>query len=234
MSSASPAAPFHEPDAPSFFFASGFTGGLPANFGGISISAIVMSTGTGFKSLPCASSPRRCASSGIDPPPQNGSYTGGGLPPVDLRISARALFSTRSSLEFSHFTNSRMMLNNRSRSISTMTSSSFGSNPGSRTDFMPAPRALSNIAFSCVQAFLRVLSSFSAAARLPASPSNSFKHSDGSSTSEANSTARQAASGRLAHHKCNVDGCPCRMDFSRAASRLMSSSGSATSISFFR
>ena len=55
---------------------------------------------------------------------------------------------------------------------------------------------------------------------------------DGSSTSWANSTARHAASGRRAHHRCSVDGCPCRIDFSRADSRLMSSSGSATSISF--
>jgi len=29
--------------------------------------------------------------------------------------------------------------------------------------------------------------------------------------------ARQAAKGRRAHHRCNVLGCPCRMDFSRAA-----------------
>ena len=48
-------------------------GGWPANFGGISMSAFVMRTATGFRSLPCASSPSRCASSGIDPPPQKGS-----------------------------------------------------------------------------------------------------------------------------------------------------------------
>ena len=41
--------------------------------------------------------------------------------------------------------------------------------------------------------------------------------SDGSFTSDAKSTARQAASGRRAHHRCNVPGCPCRIDFSRAA-----------------
>ena len=78
------AAPFHEPDAPSLRRDSGFTGGLPANLGGISMSALVMSTATGFKSLACASSPSRCASSGIEPPPQNGSYTGGGLPSVQI------------------------------------------------------------------------------------------------------------------------------------------------------
>src|SRR5579875_1843404 len=56
----------------------------------------------------------------------------------------------------------------------------------------------------------------------------------GSSMREANSTARHAASGRRAHHKCRVEGWPCRIDFSRADSRLIASSGSATSISFRR
>jgi hypothetical protein len=46
-------------------------------------------------------------------------------------------------------------------------------------------------------------------------------------------TARAVANGRLAHHKCNVDGCPCRIDFSRAEALLMASSGKATSMSFF-
>ena len=40
-----------------------------------------------------------------------------------------------------------------------------------------------------------------------------------------------AASGRRAHHRCSVDGWPWRIDFSRADSRLIASSGSATSIS---
>jgi hypothetical protein len=57
---------------------------------------------------------------------------------------------------------------------------------------------------------------------------------DGSSTSWANSTARHAASGRRAHHRCKVEGCPCRIDFSRALAALIASSGSAISISFLR
>ena len=43
--------------------------------------------------------------------------------------------------------------------------------------------------------------------------------------------ARAAASGRRAHHRCSVDGCPCRMDFSREQAALIASSGSATSMS---
>ena len=56
---------------------------------------------------------------------------------------------------------------------------------------------------------------------------------DGSSTIWAKITARAAASGRRAHHRCSVLGCPCRIDFSRFDALLMASSGRATSISFF-
>ena len=56
----------------------------------------------------------------------------------------------------------------------------------------------------------------------------------GSSTICANRTARQAASGLRAHHRCNVLGCPWRIDFSRAAAALMASKGRVTSISFLQ
>src|SRR5690554_5677975 len=62
---------------------------------------------------------------------------------------------------------------------------------------------------------------------------NSSGSEDGSSTSDAKSTARHAANGRLAHHKCSVDGCPCRIDFSRLDAALIASRGRATSMSFF-
>ena len=50
---------------------------------------------------------------------------------------------------------------------------------------------------------------------------------------EAKRTARAVANGRRAHHKCSVDGCPCRIDFSFEDASLILSRGSATSISFF-
>src|ERR1039458_8777932 len=56
---------------------------------------------------------------------------------------------------------------------------------------------------------------------------------DGSSTIWPKITARAAASGRRAHQRCNVLGCPCRIDFSREQALLMASSGRATSMSFF-
>ena len=57
---------------------------------------------------------------------------------------------------------------------------------------------------------------------------------DGSSTICENSTARAAASGRRAHHRCSVLGCPCRIDFSREAALLIASRGRETSMSFLR
>ena len=56
---------------------------------------------------------------------------------------------------------------------------------------------------------------------------------DGSSTICAKITARAAANGRRAHHKCNVDGCPCRIDFSRAEALLIASSGRRDFDEFF-
>ena len=88
---------------------------MSANFGGISISAFVMSTATGLRSLACASRPSRCASSGIEPPPQKGSSTGGSGPSVCFAIAARAFASTSSFVVFSHCTSCPMMSNNRSR-----------------------------------------------------------------------------------------------------------------------
>ena len=71
------------------------------------------------------------------------------------------------------------------------------------------------------------------AARFAAgSDSSTSTYSDGSSTICAKITARAAASGRRAHHRCSVDGWPCRIDFSRADAVLIASSGNATSISF--
>ena len=63
---------------------------------------------------------------------------------------------------------------------------------------------------------------------------NSSGREEGSSTMDAKRTALHVARGFLDHHKCSVDGWPCLMDFSRADATLMASSGSATSISFFR
>jgi len=121
---------------------------------------------------------------GIEPPPEKGSSTGGGAPPVEARISSRAAASTAGSAVASHGTSASISRNRRWRSTSW--SASLGKRSGCE---------------------------------------------DGSSTSEAKSTARHAASGRRAHQRCSVDGWPWRIDFSRADSRLIASSGSATSMS---
>ena len=93
---------------------SGCTGGRPANRGGISIIALLISTATGFRSPARAVRPSRCASSGIVPPPANGSRIGGGPAGKHRSISARAAPSTSGSLEFSHFTSRSRIPNSRS------------------------------------------------------------------------------------------------------------------------
>lgn len=160
-----------------------FTGGCPATFGGSSMSAFVMSTATGLRSLARTVSPSRCASRGIEPPLQNGSSTGGacstrnyctasgvvgaGSPLARATERANSAFAPSSTVwlvEFSHSTRSQMMSNSRSHS---------------------APCA---------------------------SPvGNSSGTAEGSSTSWPNSTAQQAARGRRAHQRVRWrggrDGC---------------------------
>ena len=63
---------------------------------------------------------------------------------------------------------------------------------------------------------------------------NSSGTAEGASTIWQKITARAAASGRRAHHRCRVLGCPWRMLFSRAQAALIASRGMATSISFLR
>ena len=53
--------------------------------------------------------------------------------------------------------------------------------------------------------------------------------SHGSGSSNASNTARLDASGRRAHHRCSVDGCPWRIDFSRAACFDTTAMGKSTS-----
>ena len=191
--------------------------------------ALVMSTATGFKSLACASSPNRCASSGIAPPPAKGSWNPGSLFRSNsspergwsafsaqarrqlCHISARALPSTSSSVVLSQRTSSRKISNSRSRSCSA---------------------AMSRSACPSSARPPRFLSSRRAARLFEGSDSSTSTYSDGSSTIWAKRTARAAASGRRAHQRWSVEGWPWRMDFSRAAALLMASSGNATSISF--
>ncbi|MDD5025073.1 MAG: hypothetical protein WC406_06885 [Methanoregula sp.] len=85
---------------------------------------MLRSTATGLRSLAYASAPTRSASSGIDPPPANGSTTSGrvpGFPPsascADC-VSARAVFRYRSSVELSQFAKSAMKSRSAARSAS--------------------------------------------------------------------------------------------------------------------
>ncbi len=72
------------------------------------------------------------------------------------------------------------------------------------------------------------------AARRPATPPRLSDAAPGAPTDHRPSARRSppAASGRRAHHRCSVLGCPSRIDFSRALALLIASSGGATSMSF--
>ncbi len=94
-------------------------------------------------------------------------------------------------------------------------------------------RTSSLLEFSHLMSSVRIPKSLSRSIRWASSVGNLSGWLEGSSTRDAQITARAAARGRLAHHRWSVDGCPWRIDFSLADSSFMSSRGSATSISFF-
>ena len=101
-----------------------------------------------------------------------------------------------------------------------------------RISALAAASTSGSLEFSHLTSFSRMPNSRCRSAFWASSVGYSSGWAEGSSTRLDQITARAAASGRRAHHRCKVDGCPCRMDFSRAASALIASSGRATSISF--
>ena len=107
----------------------GFTGGLSAKRGGISIIALLIIIATGFRSLACATKPSRCASSGMLPPPAKGSSNGGGFPSVAMRISGRAGAMIFPSVVASQVTSRSMKSNRRMRGLSPL-ARTFGPSPG--------------------------------------------------------------------------------------------------------
>ena len=112
-------APFQAPVAPTPLRASRMDRRQrPANRDGISTSALVIKTATGLRSEASAVRPRRWASSGIDPPPQNGSSTRAGSRRSTAGSPLRASSSTASFVLFSHWTRRSMMPNRRRRSSS--------------------------------------------------------------------------------------------------------------------
>ena len=203
-----------------FPLACGFTGGLPANLGGISIIALLMSTATGLRSLACASKPSRCASSGRAPPPANGSWNDGSLPRSKIstargwsafaaharrqlcQISSRARCNTASLVVFSHRTSSLRIPNSRSRSSCAATASRVGSGSVNAvsSDCPPDNACLASCSAS------RFFSTRFAVRFLFVSDSSTSTYSDGSSTIWAKMIARAAASGLRAHHRCRVLG----------------------------
>jgi hypothetical protein len=193
------------------------TGGSPANRGGISIIALLISTATGFRSLAQASSPSRCASSGSAPPPAKGSWKAGSLSGLNS-ASSRAICS---GVQLSLLASLHSLLSLQARRQLCQISARARSSTCSFVVFSHCTR-------SSMMRNSRWRSSSCASG-----VGNSSGTLAGSSTICAKITARAAASGRRAHHRCRVLGCPWRIDFSRALAALIASSGRATSMSFF-
>ena len=210
--------------------ASGLTGGLLANLGGISISALVMRTATGLRSDPTAFMPSRCASRGIDPPPQNGSYIVGACSARYCRM----VWGFGVVLSFFTLTFDSSPIKGEGVWLPGI-----GGLSGWRAmDFAISSRACarSSGSFEFSHLTSRVMMSCNRFRSMAWSSmvGNSSGHDDGSSTMDAKMTARHDASGLRAHHRWRVEGCPCRMDFSRADSLFMSASGRSISMSFLR
>ncbi len=158
---------------------------------------------TGLRSLAKASQPSRSASKGIEPPPAKGSTTSGVSSGWAARTNARPVSKYSALAELSQLAKSAMNRSSVRRSPSSVATSA--SQPDAR---------------------LRMASRV---ARAPSLNNTGQCGSHGSGSNSAMSTARDDASGRRAHHKCRVDGCPCRIDFSRAACRDTSAIGKSTS-----
>ena len=86
-------------------------------------------------------------------------------------------------------------------------------------------RACSNTVSSLMFSHLTIspisLNNRSRSCSCASSVGNRSGFAEGSSTICAKITARAAASGRRAHHRCSVLGCPCRIDFSRTLAALI-------------
>ena len=164
-----------------------------------------MRQATGLRSLAKASQPSRSASSGMEPPPAKGSTTRGVSSGWAARTSARPASRYSGLAELSQLAKSAMNFSSAGRSPSSVLTCS--SHPEGR---------------------VRIDSSSSLACSVN-DVGQSGSH--GSGRSNASNTARDDARSRRAHHRCSVDGCPCRIDFSCAACLDTSAIGKSTSAS---
>jgi len=187
-------------------------------------TTLFRSTATGFRSVANASAPTRSASSGIAPPPANGSITSGRVefapPRHSCAHSTKARLIARKSLSFDR---------------SQLAKSAMKSRRPCRMTFGSSSSCGSSRIFSS-------LGAVSEPALLGKSLAHRFSHSrdsvrnrsgqpsPGSGQRPARMTARHAASGRRAHQMWRVEMCPCRIDFSRCACWEIRRIGRSTSM----
>lgn len=192
--------------------------------------------GTGLTSLENASAPTRSASSGIAPPPQNGSSTRGRLGRsgdshccADV-VRPEATSMNSGTVDASQFEKSPMKASSRSRSR-PHAAASRARNEFSSTTRHSGQWSEVNSASSFVVLTFSAKAQMSRAASIR-NPSGQ-RGSAGSGHSAAHATARQAASGRRAHQICSVEILPWRIDFSLRACSEMRRIGRSTSMSRF-
>ena len=202
---------------------------------------------TGLRSLANASQPRRSASRGIEPPPANGSTTSGGSPPCAARTRSRHTARKGSAADHSQAEPcarscsraARTRVDAQSPALADRSRHAWARRPASRSAacFTPGLRLRRS-------AFRSAISNAEPARVSTRSWANSWRRwaaarrnasgqrgSQGSGSSSASSTARLDASGRRAHQRCRVEGCPWRIDFSRAARFDTAAIGKSTSAS---
>ncbi len=159
--------------------------------------------GIGLRSLLKESAPSRRASSGMDPPPENGSTMTGGSSGWAARTNPLPTFRYSLFAALSQLAKSAMNFRMIRRSPSS--DSMIDVHPCGRPCI---PRRI------CRDSFLNASGQCS---------------SQGSGSSNAINTARHEASGLRAHHRCNLAGCPRRL--SLAACFETSAMGKSTSAS---
>ena len=180
-----------------------------------------MRQATGLRSLANVSQPMRSASRGIEPPPANGSTTSGGSPPYTTAIIALTVSRNTSSVEKCHEAHVATNCSSAIRksfavhdSVASIRRQAVSRRCNSCSawrflDKLPVLRSVLRSATSrSVPCLLRSTCFANFLTATPASHRNSGGQSGshGSGNNNVNKMAREEASGRRAHHKCNVEG----------------------------
>ncbi len=189
-------------------------------------TTLLSSTGTGLRSLAKASAPTRKASSGIAPPPANGSTTNGRVPNAPPSASCAAWVSARLVSRYSGTVELSQLAKSAIKSSSAPRSSRTSSKRAGVFRAFANRLRLSAPSNSCFSRGAHA----SICLRALSMKDCGHCESAGSGHNAAQITARQAARGRRAHQMWSVEMCPCLIDFSRRACAEIRLIGRSTSM----